>query len=113
MSGIAFNVLWVVCVLLLLLALYLAIRRRRLAQRQAVRARQQVYGYNPTAQPERTTQFYGSPSHHVVSPGPSRAHDLEMGNVQAPPPVYKPEDAPPPAYQDYRKDIPVQPSTSS
>lgn len=35
MSGIAFNVLWVVCVLLLLLALFLAIRRRRLAQQQA------------------------------------------------------------------------------
>ncbi|KAI9263280.1 hypothetical protein BDA99DRAFT_559834 [Phascolomyces articulosus] len=117
MSVIAFNILWVLCVLLLLLALFLAIRRRRLAARQAAQANQ-AYQYRQQTQSGPGVRIY-MPSYYEFQAaqaqygqhgaGSSSSNDPESG-IHPPPPTYKPDEVelPPPSYQDYRKDPRIQ-----
>ncbi|KAI8147990.1 hypothetical protein BJV82DRAFT_594151 [Fennellomyces sp. T-0311] len=111
MSVIAFNILWVICVLLLLLALFLAIRRRRMAARQA----NQAYAYRQQNNVGPGVRIY-MPSYYEYQQAQqqygrgSSSNDPESG-LNPPPPVYKPEEAPP-SYNDYRKDTRIPAPTN-
>lgn len=66
-------------------------------------------------QQQPTTQLHTiqvhTPQYYDYSRFAQSSHDPEM--PVRPPQVYKPEDLPPPSYQEYSKDRPVQPSTSA
>ncbi|KAI9490995.1 hypothetical protein BDB00DRAFT_835555 [Zychaea mexicana] len=111
MSVIAFNILWVLCVLLLLLALFLAVRRRRMAARNAARANEayaarQQQGIGPGVRIYMPSYYEYQAAQAQYGQGASSSTNPESG-LNPPPPVYKPEEAPP-SYQDYRKDPRIQ-----
>ncbi|KAI9266041.1 hypothetical protein BY458DRAFT_587363 [Sporodiniella umbellata] len=85
-----YNVVWIVCVVLLFVSIFMLLRRRRLlaAQNNEV--------------PHSTTMNY-QPGAHVI--------DMHRQTYVPPPnaqPVYRPPETnvepPPPSYQDYSKD---------
>lgn len=107
MSTAGFNALWLLCVLLLLIAFILAIRRRRLAAKE-----------NDRHTHVATTSYIRHTGQEVRIHMPTTSttihhhHTTTSSNIiQPPPPAFDPEEAPPPSYQDFRKDIRIQPST--
>ncbi|KAL1926707.1 hypothetical protein VTP01DRAFT_5602 [Rhizomucor pusillus] len=112
MSAIAFNILWILCVVLLLFALFLAIRRRRLASRQQDAPETFIYRQQRPTTQLHTIQVHTAPQYYDYSRF-AAAQSSSNPEVELPPPVYKPEDLPPPSYQEYSKDRPVQQSSSS
>ncbi|KAF1807440.1 hypothetical protein V8B55DRAFT_1465728 [Mucor lusitanicus] len=120
MATVGFNALWLLCVILLLIAFFLAIRRRRLAARAEDRNNQ----LNATTYIRHTGQDVRihMPSHlhppaaaATNSPPASTAYTpIRTDGIQPPPPTFDPrEDQPPPSYQDFNKDVRIQPSNSN
>ncbi|KAG2237277.1 hypothetical protein INT48_009010 [Thamnidium elegans] len=104
MSPTSFNILWVLCVLLLLAAFVLAIRRRRLAAKAEALAHEQhrntVTFVRSTGQEVRI--------HMPRAENPTPQQSIPTTTLQPPPPAFDREEPPPPSYQDYRKDVLVQ-----
>ncbi|CAO3609386.1 unnamed protein product [Mucor hiemalis] len=103
MSAAGFNALWLLCVLLLLIAFIIAIRKRRLAAKA-----QENNDRNTHA-----TTYIRHTGQEVRIHMPSTVHPQQNTStiIQPPPPAFDPEEPPPPSYQDFRKDIRIQPST--
>ncbi|GAN05491.1 hypothetical protein MAM1_0093d04962 [Mucor ambiguus] len=118
MATVGFNALWLLCVILLLIAFFLAIRRRRLAARAEDRNNQ----LNATTFIRHTGQDVRihMPSHLHPHNTPAATSNpaantvytpIHTDGIQPPPPTFDPhEDQPPPSYQDFNKDVRIQPS---
>ncbi|CAO3634361.1 unnamed protein product [Mucor fragilis] len=124
MATIGFNALWLLCVILLLGAFFLAIRRRRLAARAEDRNNQ----LNATTFIRHTGQdvriHMPSHIHPHNTPGAATIANNPAANtaytpihtdgIQPPPPTFDPhEDQPPPSYQDFNKDVRIQASNNN
>ncbi|EPB88029.1 hypothetical protein HMPREF1544_05207, partial [Mucor circinelloides 1006PhL] len=118
MATVGFNALWLLCVILLLIAFFLAIRKRRIAARAEDRNNQ----LNATTYIRHTGQEVRihMPSHQRPHTPAAAATTTTANNtaytpihtdgIQPPPPTFDPhEDQPPPSYQDFNKDIRIQP----
>ncbi|EIE88413.1 hypothetical protein RO3G_13124 [Rhizopus delemar RA 99-880] len=89
---VVYNIVWIICVVLLFVSVFMLLKRRRAAQNNA-----------PTS--ATTVQYYSTPQD---------GHTIDMNRPYHPPstsqqPVYRPADTsavepPPPSYQDYAKD---------
>ncbi|CEP19032.1 hypothetical protein [Parasitella parasitica] len=115
MATVGFNALWLLCVVLLLIAFFLAIRRRRLAARAEDRNNQL---HTTTTFIRHTGQDVRihMPTGHAASNNNTTAYTpIQTDGIQPPPPTFDPheEQPPPPSYQDFNKDVRIQPSTNN
>ncbi|GAA5798482.1 hypothetical protein EDC94DRAFT_118556 [Helicostylum pulchrum] len=110
MSPTSFNILWVLCVLLLLAAFVLAIRRRRLAAK--AKALAQIQQRDTVTFIRSTGQDVRIHMPRTQNPTPQQPIPItattNTTTIQPPPPAFDREEPPPPSYQDYRKDVLVQ-----
>ncbi|GAA5808638.1 hypothetical protein MFLAVUS_002030 [Mucor flavus] len=108
MSPTSFNILWILCVLLLFAAFVLAIRRRRLAAKAEALAHEQHR--NTVTFIRSTGQDVRIHMPRTVDPTPQQPIPIitTTSSIQPPPPAFDREEPPPPSYQDYRKDVLVQ-----